>query len=198
MPFTASEIRDSSLGWQVTIQDSSTRKSVLRNQMREHLRHIDQASTELLAELEVSLGALEESQSIAIFSALPGEPDITPLIETLPQHRWLLPRVDGDLLHFHQVRDMASELKPGAFGILEPDHSLPTTPKSGIDIFICPGLAFDSSGGRLGRGRGFYDRALAEANEHALKIGVGFACQLVDDTFPETHDILMHAVLCKG
>ena len=167
-------------------------------QMRERLRACKQDPGELLSELKTSLEGLEQSQKIAIFSALPGEPDILCLIDHMPQHHWLLPRVDGEQLHFHRVCEPASQLKPGAFGILEPDSSLPTTACDDIDIFICPGLAFDHRGGRLGRGRGFYDRALADANEHALKIGVGFACQLVDDTFEEEHDIPMHAVLCKG
>lgn len=167
-------------------------------EMRKRLRGCNQDPTELLDALSDSLGELRTPKRIAIYSALPGEPAITPLVKRMPQHHWLFPRVDGERLHFHRVWDPDNQLKPGAFGILEPDSSLPTTTSADIDIFICPGLAFDGQGGRLGRGRGFYDRVLADAREEALKIGVGFACQLVEETYAEPHDIPMNAVLCHG
>lgn len=166
--------------------------------MRERLRDDELDSSKLLKALKASLEDLEGSRRIAIFSALPGEPNIIRLINDMPQHCWLLPRVDGNRLHFHRVSNPNQQLKPGAFGILEPDTSLPTIASGDIDIFICPGLAFDKHGGRLGRGRGFYDRVLADARESALKIGVGFACQMVEDTHGEPHDIAMNAVLCYG
>ena len=166
--------------------------------MRKRLRDSRRDSSELLGTLSDSLGELSEGKRIAIFAALPDEPQITGLIEALPRHQWLLPRVDGDQLHFHQVSDVSSQLQAGAFGIMEPGLDLPTTPIPEIDIFICPGLAFDIHGGRLGRGRGFYDRVLAEAREDSLKIGVGFDCQMVEDVFAEEHDVAMSSVLCHG
>jgi 5-formyltetrahydrofolate cyclo-ligase len=74
---------------------------------------------------------------------------------------------------------------------LEPLPCLPELPVARIDAFFCPGLAFDSHGGRLGRGRGFYDRMLAQARPDALKVGVCFPRQLVSDTCPEAHDVRM-------
>ncbi len=189
---------DSHFAWQVTIETPQHDKAALRSVMRERLRGAAQESRELLAELHTTLGELHAARRIAIFSPMAGEPDLTPLMTAMPLHDWLFPRVDGDRLHFHLVQDAAEQLKPGAFGIREPTSGLPMSAIADIDIFICPGLAFDTTGGRLGRGRGFYDRLLGEANEKALKIGVGFACQLVDTTYPEAHDIPMDAVLCKG
>ena len=166
--------------------------------MRRQLRDSARDSRELLATLTDSLGELQEGKRIAIYAALPDEPVITPLITALPHLHWLLPRVDGDHLTFHRVRDAPTELRSGAFGIMEPRPDLPATTIPDIDIFICPGLAFDIHGGRLGRGRGFYDRVLAEAREDSLKIGVGFDCQMVEDVFAEEHDIAMNSVLCHG
>ncbi len=186
------------MDWQVTIHKPNTRKNELRQRMRECLRQCKLDPEKPLHALRASLEGLEQSRQIAIYCALPGEPDISCLISEMPQHHWLLPRVDGKRLRFHRVCDAATQLKPGAFGILEPDSSIPTTAYGDIDIFVCPGLAFDKHGGRLGRGRGFYDRVLAEARESALKIGLGFACQLVEDTHNEPHDIAMDAVLCHG
>ena len=166
--------------------------------MRQQLASHDGDAGTLRTALLETIGELEQERRIAIYSALPGEPDITPLIEQLPRHQWLFPRVDGERLHFHRVWEPASQLKKGAFGIAEPVSSLPTVPCNEIDIFICPGLAFDPHGGRLGRGRGYYDRMLAGAREDALKIGVGFGFQLMEQIELEDHDVRMNAVLCRG
>lgn len=132
---------------------------------------------------------------MAIFAALPGEPDLLPLVEHHPERRWVLPRVDGDFLTFHPVTDPENELISGAFGIREPRPDSTIIPIHEIDAFLCPGLAFDSSGNRLGRGRGFYDRMLEQARPDAHKLGVCFPFQVVADTFPEPHDIRMDALI---
>ena len=132
---------------------------------------------------------------IAVFSALPGEPDLTELIERRTDHQWAYPRVEHEHLVFHLVTDPSSQLRTGAFGIREPSPTLPEIDVMEIDAFLCPGLAFDPRGGRLGRGRGFYDRLLSKTRPDAVKIGVCFPSQIVPDTFPEAHDIQMDEVI---
>jgi 5-formyltetrahydrofolate cyclo-ligase len=134
-------------------------------------------------------------RTIATFSPIRGEVDLSPLADRLPDRHWLYPRVSGDDLTFHLVCDPERDLIPGAFGILEPPPALPVIAHGLIDAFLCPGLAFDPRGGRLGRGRGFYDRTLSLARPNAAKIGVCFPDQLVPDTFPEDHDIHMDEVV---
>lgn len=182
----------------MTIENPSGDKEALRQEMRKRLRGCAADGAQLLSALKQSLDGLEQSKRIAVFSALAGEPDLSPLQREMPRHHWLYPRVADQQLSFHRVDDPDSQLVAGAFGILEPAPHLPGVEIADIDIFICPGLAFDAGGGRLGRGRGFYDRMLAQAREDALKIGVGFACQLVEDACCEAHDIPMNAVLCRG
>ena len=134
-------------------------------------------------------------QVIAVFAALPGEPDLTELVASHPDRKWVYPKVVGEHLAFHVVEDPAADLSPGAFGILEPVTGLPEIPIGEIDAFICPGLAFDAKGGRLGRGRGFYDRMLSMARPGAVRVGICFDHQLVPDTFPEAHDVMMDQVI---
>lgn len=69
--------------------------------------------------------------------------------------------LSGDM-DFYYIASL-SELKEGAYGILEPD-SESTTPAISTDKDLClvPGLSFDPKGYRLGFGKGYYDRFLAD------------------------------------
>ncbi len=63
-----------------------------------------------------------------------------------------------------------------------------------IDVFLIPALVFDRMGRRLGRGKGFYDRALTRSV--GLKLGLAGSYQISEFALPEEdHDIKMDAVL---
>jgi 5-formyltetrahydrofolate cyclo-ligase len=92
------------------------------------------------------------------------------------------PRVDSSLnrLSLVAVTDVAA-LKPGAFGLLEPEGRELTELDKLSDGLICvPGVAFATGGQRLGRGAGFYDRLLAELSSNVVSIGLAYSFQLVD------------------
>jgi 5-formyltetrahydrofolate cyclo-ligase len=56
-----------------------------------------------------------------------------------------------------------------------------------------PAIAYDANGNRVGRGKGYYDRLLAETK--ATKIGVGYDFQIVDSIDAEAHDIAVDMVI---
>lgn len=179
----------------MAIPDSTDPKTQLRKEMR-RVSHGGAGDSRRVCDAAVRW--LEERpalRTIAVFSSLPGEPDLSDLPVRLLERRFVYPKVVGDHLTFHAVANPDLDLAPGAFGIREPIPSLPEVPALEIDAFLCPGIAFDPRGGRLGRGRGFYDRLLAQARPDALKVGVCFPSQIVPDTFMEPHDIPMDAVL---
>ncbi len=67
------------------------------------------------------------------------------------------------------------------------------------DVVVVPGLAFTSTGDRLGQGGGWYDRFLADIRDDCHVIGVCFAEQVVDLVPVEGHDIGMdHVVTDHG
>ncbi|MFD2670821.1 5-formyltetrahydrofolate cyclo-ligase [Marinicrinis sediminis] len=106
-------------------------------------------------------------------------------------------------------------LRPGKWGILEPDRSSPgplLSHELDMQAVIFPGLLFDLDGRRLGYGKGYYDRWWAQAVQtiqarqaddsrslteegEPLKIGVAFREQLLDHIPRDTHDVVMDLVV---
>lgn len=159
--------------------------------MRQALRDVPTSSAPALAALHQWLTAHPDLRTIAIYSPLPGEIDLSETTRLHPAVSWVFPRVCGDALTFHR----GESLQPGFHGILEPAAGSIEVPIAQIDAFVCPGLAFDLQGGRLGRGRGYYDRMLSNIRPDALKVGICHPFQIVSNTFQEPHDVSMDHVL---
>lgn len=170
------------------------RKKALRDELRRRMAKRSGDSSVVAKEVSSYLSERPQAQIIALFAPLPGEVDLIPLTRELDRI-WAFPKVEGDSLAFYHIKDASKELTPGAFGILEPIQRLPRLYPDEIDLFLCPGLGFDARGGRIGRGKGFYDDTLAKARPDALKMGVCFGYQLVDEVVMEDHDIPMNGVI---
>lgn len=76
-----------------------------------------------------------------------------------------------------EIRSLTEDLGMSQMGLREPVSGIPF-PSSTIDLVIVPGLGFDEYGGRLGRGRGFYDRFLAHPEFTGVACGLAFEEQL--------------------
>lgn len=87
------------------------------------------------------------------------------------------------------------DLISGAYGILEPRIDAPIIDPSLLDVVVVPGSVFDKNGYRTGYGGGYYDRFLESTN--AIRVGVCFDFQLVDDVFPEEHDKRMNFIITE-
>jgi 5-formyltetrahydrofolate cyclo-ligase len=110
----------------------------------------------------------------------------------------LLPRAgSGDALEFAAVRDVAALVR-GRYGIAEPAASLPSERLAADDLVLVPGVAFDATGGRLGRGVGFYDRSLPRGAGSPPVFGVAFACQLVAAVPMAPHDRRLDGVVTES
>ena len=101
------------------------------------------------------------------------------------------PKVVGDAMLFNQIKSL-DELVPGYMGICEPVKGLPVFDYSyGKNLVIMPGSVFDRSGNRIGYGRGYYDKFLAECSGKGIKpvtAALAFELQIVDDVPAEKHD----------
>ena len=98
--------------------------------------------------------------------------------------------------------DHVGELAPGTIGVLEPRRELRGRPdrkvdRAGPDLIVVPGLAFDRRGGRLGYGKGYYDRFLHQARGDATRVAVCFECQMFAEIPHLPHDIRMNMIVTE-
>jgi 5-formyltetrahydrofolate cyclo-ligase len=135
---------------------------------------------------------------IALFASLADEPSPRRLFDVLRSQdkRCLFPQMTGQVsLEFREVHAW-EDLRPGRYGVCEPSANCDAVCLSEADVVVVPGVAFDRSGGRLGRGRGYYDRALAELRR-SFVIGLALESQVVDEVPRGSLDQLVDAVVTE-
>ena len=83
------------------------------------------------------------------------------------------------------------------YGILEPKLEVrKVCPLDQLDVLFTPLVAFDNTGARLGMGGGFYDRTLANWQQHKIyPIGLAHDCQRVDKIPLEHWDIPLPEII---
>ncbi|MBX9584118.1 MAG: 5-formyltetrahydrofolate cyclo-ligase [Gemmataceae bacterium] len=109
--------------------------------------------------------------------------------------------VETNELELFRLESM-DELVEGAYKILEPREELRRLPAKVVrpeelDLVMVPGTAFDPRGGRMGQGKGYYDRLLARARPDAPLVALAFDCQLFDEIPVAPHDVFMDLVLTE-
>ncbi len=184
-------------------------KEELRRKMRAKLRAMT-ADFRARDSLEIcrqaaALPAFREAKVVALFAPLPTEPDIHPLIEEAwaQSKRVALPLMRqvgaAPWLEWHEVTSWEQMMLAGPFGLREPDPvQCPRVEPGKIDCMLVPGLAFDSRGGRLGRGGGYYDSALAEKLARTAAIGLMFALQEVPEVPRGAHDQTIEGLVSEN
>ena len=146
--------------------------------------------------LPVALKADRRQLICAAYSADVSEIDPLPIVTSLHNEGWqtALPRIEKDESLSFRAWQPGDDLVTGKFDMQEPASGASiVTP----DLVIAPLLAFDKYGNRLGRGGGYYDRALKtlRAQGKVLVVGIGFDTQLFDLVPHEKHDEKLDVVL---
>lgn len=162
-------------------------------------RHLAEAGAAALRE------RIEPATVVAAYWPLRSEADPRPLARALAAAgaRLCLPVVDGEQMQFRAWDGGEADLVPAGFGAFGP---APTAPLVTPSLLLVPLLGFDARGQRLGWGKGYYDRYLAQRAAAAAKppagrpfaVGVAFACQQVPAIPSEAHDVPLDAVLTEG
>ena len=164
-----------------------TTKLALRREVRERLAEMtdDDRRTDgdAIARAVWSLPRVAESRTLLLFASMPEEVP-TAEIHREARRRGIevaYPRVlaeRGDMT-LHRVESESDLVVGGRYGIREPAAHCPVVPIHRIDAALIPGLAWDREGNRLGRGAGYYDRLLGNAEWRAFECGLFFSIQEV-------------------
>lgn len=159
-------------------------KAELRRRMRlarEAIPADDRARiAEIVAERLLALPEATSARTVLLFYSFGSEVATGGMAARIRAEgkRLLLPYVEEDGMEAAEVRE-DDELIRAPYGAREPARRVPVDP-SEVDLVVAPGLAFDRGGHRLGYGGGFYDRYLARLRPETVRVGIGFAVQVVD------------------
>ena len=141
------------------------------------------------------------ARSIALYSAAQNEVDTGTILEDAlaAGRRVYLPKLNRrGVPEFVQIFSPA-DLVAGRFGIAEPVGLNVLLPEAcgGLTVFV-PGVLFDRRGQRLGRGGGWYDRALAQFGSRGVFIGLAYEVQIVESLPAESWDQNVHYVITEN
>jgi 5-formyltetrahydrofolate cyclo-ligase len=140
----------------------------------------------------------KRAQTIMIFMSMGSEIETC----TLAIKAWqesknvAIPRVDWEHHRMEpiEIKSLEVGMTTNA-GIKEPAEGM-AVPLGMIDMVVIPGMAFDRNGYRVGRGRGFYDRFLAQQDFQGIRVALCYHEQLHADPVPcEPHDMRMNLIV---
>jgi len=181
------------------------RKAQLRRTERNRRRLCRQEETlagKSIAAQEKFLAAFppEPGGTVALYAAVGGE-----VGTSLLRARYLAagailfyPRVmeDGNLSFFPGGGD--DGWVRGKYGLLEPQVPPGAAGlRSGFNLVVVPGMAFDAMGRRLGKGYGYYDRFLAGLAGTAVTVGLAFSRQLLPEVPVDAWDVPVDVVVTE-
>lgn len=167
---------------------------------RSRLTHASTEEASRLLALRIARNhAFKRARSFAAYAAINGEIDLWPIIKlglSLGKACYL-PRTRGGTMSFHRYIK-SQMLVSNHWGILEPQACAYVACPSAIDMILCPLVAFDAKGNRVGMGGGYYDKCLAgiKSQRNTQRLwGVGYDFQQVDNFAPAKWDIPMDGIL---
>jgi 5-formyltetrahydrofolate cyclo-ligase len=170
-------------------------KDALRQQIKQVLAAVapDQAACKSLRACRsvVDLPEFADAEVVMIYLSIPGEVDTSHIALACWQQgkTVVVPKVAWSERRMVAVecQSIDEHMDVDKYGLRTPRRGQIRASGS-LDMVIVPGLAFDRTGQRLGRGGGFYDRFLPELSEKARTVGLSFGEQVVDDLPVDAHD----------
>lgn len=146
----------------------------------------------------------EEAEIVLVYMDYRSEVSTTELVKELlmpcSNKRVFAPKVEGMDISFYEIHTL-EELVSGYQKIREPvgsDEALFTeeTAKMQKCLLLVPGAVFDRELGRMGYGKGFYDRFL-QRYDHITRAGFAFECQIAKQIPLEEHDKRMDMIVTE-
>jgi len=180
-------------------------KNELRQIVAERKKELAETQTLSQAVLE-RLHELKDFQTASVIMTYVDfgkEVRTVPLIsELLSTKRVVIPYCQDEEISLFWLKNL-KELAPGAFGILEPKLELRHLSERKVKLeelkfIIVPGTAFDPNGGRVGRGKGYFDRFLKKVPDSVPLVGLAFECQMFPEVPMEPRDKRLTAIVTES
>ena len=136
-----------------------------------------------------------DAETIFCYISMPGEADTSDIISEALRlgKKVCIPKISGPgQMKAVQIQE-DSVLKPGPYGIPEPEDGRPEVNKADIGLAIVPCLGASADGSRLGHGGGYYDRYLQDCN--AVKLCLCFRERMLDGIPMDKFDIKMDGII---
>lgn len=186
----------------------SAGKPEVRRGLRQRLAGLSpvqrRAQSASITSLVNALPEWKQARAVMLYLALPDEVDTAELFarafaegKTVAVPRIIDPAARRMVpVHIHSLEE--EKLQEAHFGIRVPLAEPEEVPAGQLDLVLVPGLGFSSRGDRIGRGLGYYDRFLAQAELRAVLCGLAFDVQMADALPVDRHDRPMDLVVAAG
>ena len=171
---------------------------LMKKKMRQHVRetllrippHLSRDKSRAASAALTALPEFELARTVFLYLPMTEEVDTRLIAEAAWRDNKvvLVPRchMSDRSMEACPIYSFNDHMIPSYYGIHEPCSE--AYPAERIDFVVVPGMAFDRSGGRLGRGAGFYDRFLVRLNDQATTCGLAFDEQVIESVPMFDHD----------
>lgn len=182
-----------------SIQKERLRGEVLERRRLMAFEEVYEASV-LVQKTFLSSGYYGRARSISLYSSFRNEvltDEIFHAAELSGKEVYYPRVVRGGKRHLEFFRvEHLGQLSPGSYEIDEPCVDCIQADPATFDLIVVPGAAFDARGGRLGYGKGYYDRALSGLGGKVVALAYDF--QVIDGELPmEEHDVRVSAIITE-
>jgi len=175
------------------VQDMDKEK--LRTELRKRLLKMTAVQraekSRLACENLISTPEFQSATTIMMYMPLPYELDICEAILKAWQMKKTVavPKISWEQRHMIpvEITSLETGFSTEVLGLRNPVNGRPV-PFEDIDLVVTPALGYDRKGNRLGRGGSYYDRFLANDRLKAVRCGMGFDEQVIDQIPVAEHD----------
>ncbi len=177
------------------------RKDILQRRLSLSSEEIKNKSNQIFLNL-VKTTEFLNSQNIMFYVATRSEAQTEEMIKASLKmgKRIFVPIILPDCINLAPSRliNFDRELEKGKKGILEPKKEYRRLfPTENIELIILPGIAFDLTGNRIGRGLGYYDNFLKKVSPSTKLIALAFEMQIIEKVPAHRNDIPVHKIITE-
>ncbi|CAI2717799.1 5-formyltetrahydrofolate cyclo-ligase [Nitrospina watsonii] len=181
-------------------------KAAIRKQVLDRRQTLDPETLKeksgCIARKVLTLQAFHRAATVLVYLSIPGEVDTDALVTAaLDAGKTVcVPVIDAATgeLNVSHLPGWDIGFKRGPFGIREPeDRFLKWLPVEQVDLVLMPGLAYDEQGGRIGYGKGYFDRLLDRLSGSARRVGLAFDFQIYDTLPQDPSDRRVHQIITE-